>query len=62
MPEKNIFKQYSFLLHFMRFSTCDFISDRSIASYQEIFMSIPVEDKLAISAVEYYYSLVLPLC
>jgi len=31
------FNQYSFLLHFMTFSTCDFITHRSIVSYQEIF-------------------------
>jgi len=24
-------------LHFMTFRTCDFITDRSIASYQQIF-------------------------
>jgi len=36
----------------MAFCTCDFVTDRSIASYQEIFWSIPVEDKLATPAVE----------
>jgi len=35
----------------MRFSTCDFITDRSIASYQEIVQSIPVKDKLATLAL-----------
>jgi len=35
----------------MTFRTCDFIIDRSIASYQEIFCSIPVEAKLAFIAL-----------
>jgi len=42
------------MLHFMTFCTCDFIIDRSIASYQEIFLSIPVEDKLATPDVQQY--------
>jgi len=49
--KRTFFNQYSFLLHFMTFPTCDFINDRSIASYQEIFWSIPVEDKLATPAI-----------
>jgi len=35
----------------MTFFTCDFITDRSIASYQEIVQSIPVKDKLATLAL-----------
>jgi len=38
-------------LHFMTFCICDFITDQLIVSYQEIFLSIPVEDKLATPAV-----------
>ena len=34
-------------LHFLTFCTCFFITDRSIASSQEISLSLPVEDKLA---------------
>jgi len=37
----------------MTFSTCDFITYRLIASYQEIFQSIPVEDKLATPDIKY---------
>jgi len=39
----------------MTFSTCVFITDQSIASYQEIFLSIPVEDKLATPALGYIF-------
>ena len=35
----------------MTFFTWEFITDRSIVSYQEIFESIPVEDKLATPAI-----------
>ena len=42
----------------MRYSSlayciCDFFTDWSIASYQEIFESIPVEDKLATHEIDY---------
>ena len=40
-------------LHFTIFRTCAFVTDWSIASYQEIFYSIPVEDKLATPAILY---------
>jgi len=35
--KRTFFNQYSFSLHFMTFPTCGFVTDRSIASYQEIF-------------------------
>ena len=35
----------------MTFCTCDFITDRSIASYKKIFLSILVKDKLATPGV-----------
>jgi len=35
----------------MTFCTCDFITDRSIASYQDIFWSSPVEEKLATTSL-----------
>jgi len=37
----------------MTFCTCDFITDRSIASYKKIFLSILVKDKLATPGVLY---------
>jgi len=37
----------------MAFCTCDFIADQLIASYQEIFLLIPVKDKLATPALYY---------
>jgi len=43
------FRKYMKLkkLHFTIFRTYAFVTDWSIASYQEIFQSFPVEDKLA---------------
>jgi len=35
----------------MTFRTCGFVADQSIASYQQIFWSIVVEDKLATPVV-----------
>ena len=37
----------------MTFCTCDCITDRSIASYKKIFLSILVKDKLATPALHY---------
>jgi len=37
----------------MTFCTCDCITDRSIASYKKIFLSILVKDKLATPAVQH---------
>jgi len=41
------------LWHMISYSICDFITDRSIASYQDVFSSIPVEDKLATHEIDY---------
>jgi len=38
----------------LAYCICDFITDRSIANYQEIFESIRVEDKLATHDINYY--------
>jgi len=46
----------------MTFCTCDFITDRSIASYQEIVQSIPVEDKLATTGIFYTCILQVLFC
>jgi len=43
----------------MTFCTCDFITDRSIASYKKIFLSILVKDKLATPDIEQQCGLVL---
>jgi len=37
----------------LAFCICDYITNWSIASYQEIFLSIPVEDKLATYEIDY---------
>jgi len=39
---------------FMTFCTCDFITARSIASYQEIFWSISVEDKFYTKRMHFF--------
>jgi len=46
----------------MIFCTCDFITHRSIGSYQAIFKSIPVEDKLATPAVRHLAELTTINC
>jgi len=37
IPKKKVFQSVFLLLHYMAFCTCDFITDRWVASYQEIF-------------------------